>query len=71
MVFEDPVKIAYKISPTVRQYLNAVDKSKVPDPTSISNPRLWPIVWTMLYKDKLLVTVDKDKLIFKWSQIMI
>ena len=71
MAFEDAVMIAYKISPTVREYLNAVDKSKVPNPTSINNPRLWPIIRTMLYNDKLLVTVDKDKLIFKWSQIMI
>ena len=40
MAFEDAVKLAYRISPIVRNYLNAIDKKKVPDPTDIKNPRL-------------------------------
>jgi hypothetical protein len=73
LALEDAVQIAYKISPITRQYLEAVDLHKLPnhDPTNLNNPRLHPIIWSMLYNDKLLVTVDKDKLIFKWSQIMI
>ena len=46
MTFESAVKIAYKISPIVRKYLNAVDKTKVPDSNvkSINNPRLWSMI---------------------------
>jgi hypothetical protein len=68
MKFESAVEIAYKLSPVVRQYLNAIDRTKVPlGVKSIYNPRLWPIIWTMLYQDKLLEVIDKQQLIFKWN----
>ena len=68
MALEDAVKIAYRISPIVRKYLDAFDKSKLPnrDPTSLYNARLHNIVWKMLYNEPLLLTVDKDRLIFRW-----
>ena len=67
------VRRAYKISLAVRKYLNAVDKTKIPiwDIASEKNPRLWPIIWRMLYNEPLLVSVDKGRLIFEWSQIII
>ena len=68
MKVESAVNIAYTISSTVRNYLNAIDRSKVPDPTSIENPRLWPIIWNMLYNDPLLETLDKQQLIFRWNR---
>jgi hypothetical protein len=68
MALEDTVKIAYRISPIVRKYLDAFDKSKLPnrDPISLYNARLHSIVWRMLYNEPLLLTVDKDRLIFRW-----
>jgi hypothetical protein len=66
---ESAVEIAYKLSPVVRQYLNAIDKTKVPlGVTSISNPRLHSIIWTMLYNEPLLEVVDKENLIFRWNR---
>jgi hypothetical protein len=67
---ESAVEIAYKLSPVVRQYLNAVDKSKVPlsDITSIRNPRLHPIVWQFIHVEPLIELVSNNPLTFRWKK---
>jgi len=76
MPVEDAVRVAYRISPIVRNYLNAVEKHKSKNPllkegdiTSLKNPRLHSIVWNMLYNEPLLETVDKENLVFRWNKI--
>jgi hypothetical protein len=78
MSLENAVREAYSLSSVVRSYLNAVEKQEQNksknllltegDITSLRNPRLWPIVWRMLYNEPLLETVDKDNLVFRWKR---
>jgi hypothetical protein len=76
MPLENAVIEAYRLSSVVRSYLNAVEKQNKSknslltegDITSLRNPRLWPIVWRMLYNEPLLETVDKDNLVFRWKR---
>ena len=68
ITFDTAVHVAYTLSLTVRQYLNSVDKKKVPDVLDIKrNPRLWPIRYRLL-SDPLLIKVQDEPLTFRWSR---
>jgi hypothetical protein len=68
--FDFAIRIAYKQSPIVRQYLEAVDRQKVPDVLDTEvNPRVWPIRYHMSYEEMRVVKVCDEPLTFKWNEI--
>jgi|SRR5215217_1599643 len=63
------LKIAYSISEPVRCYLNAVNKEKISDVCSLHNPKVWPIVWQLMYAEPLVEVVSsEDPLILRWKE---
>jgi hypothetical protein len=68
MKLTDVVKIAYSISEPVRRYLNGVNREKISDVCSLDSPKVWPIVWQLMYAEPLVEVVsDEDPLVFRWS----
>jgi hypothetical protein len=63
------MKIAYSISEPVWRYLNAVNKEKVSEVCSLHNPKVWPIVWQLMYAEPLIEVVSsEDPLAFRWKK---
>jgi hypothetical protein len=71
--FEYALKIAYRINPTVRSFLHSVD-NRLPDSKviSLNNPRVYDIVWELIYLDKDIECLTPDKaaapLTFTWNK---
>jgi hypothetical protein len=66
------VRIAYHLDQNVRDYLNAVEREKIPEGgeiVSMDNPRLWPIVWQLMHAEPLVEVVsDEDPLVLRWKK---
>jgi len=58
MKLTDVLKIAYFFSQPVRTYLSSINKEKIHDIFSLSNPKVWPIVWQLIYAESLIEVVS-------------
>ena len=62
------LKIAYNTSKPVRCYLNGVNREKISDVCSLENPKVWPIVWHLMYAEPLIEVVSDDPLVLHWRK---
>jgi hypothetical protein len=63
------LKIAYNTSEPVRCYLNGVNREKISNVCSLHNPKVWPIVWQLMYAEPLVEVVSsEDPLAFRWKK---
>jgi hypothetical protein len=69
MKLETVLKIAYSISEPVRHYLNGVNREKISDVCSLDSPKVWPIVWHLMYAEPLVEVVSsEDPLVLRWKE---
>jgi hypothetical protein len=68
MKLTNVLKIAYSISEPVRRYLNGVNREKISYVCNLDSPKVWPIVWQLMYAEPLVEVVSADDpLVLRWS----
>jgi len=65
--FTTAIKIAYTISDVVKQYITAIDRTKVPDVFDLAtNKRLWPLRYKLSI-DPMIEELQTYPPVFRWN----